>query len=86
MKIIVFPEENCYLSRFELLKNSMESMKSRRKILNKKERQTNYSKNTFWKVLGSIWEGVGLHLARVWDGLGSLGGTLGHSEVVFGTF
>ena len=75
-KIIVFPKENRYFARFELVKIGMKTIKfnkSRCKITIRKEKPKNCSKKY-------IWEGLGLHLGR---GLASISLGLGTWAVLW---
>ena len=66
----------------EPLKNNKKSMNIRPKINANLELEKT-TKNCL-KIL--IWEGLGPHLGRVWDGDGSLLGALGRLLAVFWTF
>ena len=68
-----------YFQGFELLKFIKKSMKKSMQI---RIRKIHAKKS----VQDWVWEGLGLHLGRVWGALGSLLGALGRFWVVLGAF
>ena len=77
---LLFFKVRALKKQHEMHQKSMQNLKKKR---NTKKVLKKYS----WEGLGAPFgEGVVLHLAGVWDGLGRLVGTLGHSWVAFWTF
>ena len=82
VKYCIFLWKTNYFSYVELLNTSPKTTKSRLKInanLESENKQPKIVQNQFWEHLG-------LHLGRVWGGLGPLLGTLGRLLAIWGAF